>query len=91
MNKTTYHILVEEDKMSQVYKEKIIKALDDIPSNMLPKVYKMIHLLKKEFPVVPLEGDSKRRSLKGIWKGCEIDDSLFEDAKKSIFKYENSF
>jgi len=73
--------------MSHVYKEKILKDINDIPVDMLPKFYKIVHLLKTE-----LIGDKKkpvkRNSLKGIWKGSEIDDRLFEDAKKSMFYYE---
>jgi hypothetical protein len=31
----------------------------------------------------------KRGSLKGIWKGSQIDESLFNEAKKSLFPYES--
>ncbi len=31
----------------------------------------------------------KRGSLKGIWKGSVIDESLFIEARKSLFNYED--
>ena len=34
--------------MSQVYREKILRDIDDIPLDMLPKFYKVVHLLKTE-------------------------------------------
>ena len=35
------------------------------------------------------KGEKENRgSLKGIWKGSQIDESLFLDAKKSVFPYE---
>jgi hypothetical protein len=73
--------------MSDLYKEKILKDINDIPIEMMPKFYKIVHLLKTEL----INTKSKpihRRSLKGIWKGSEIDDQLFEEAKKSMFKYD---
>ena len=73
--------------MSQVYKEKILKDINDIPLNMMPKFYKIIHLLKNE--LVDKENKTgTRNSLKGIWKGSEIDDRLFDEAKRSVFSYE---
>jgi len=55
---------------------------------MLPKLYKIIHLLKVELMQAP-KGEKGRSSLKGIWKGSQIDDSLFIEAKKSLFPYEH--
>lgn len=73
--------------MSQVYKEKIFEDINEIPPNMLPKFYKIVHLLKNEL-VNPKSKAGKRNSLKGIWKGSQIDDQLLEEAKKSLFNYE---
>lgn len=73
--------------MSQVYREKILKDIDDIPVDMLPGFYKIVHLLKTEW-TGNRKKPRKRDSLKGIWKGTEIDDQLLEDAKKSVFNYE---
>lgn len=73
--------------MSQVYREKIMKDINDIPVEMLPGFYKIVHLLKQEL----VGGKNKpgtRNSLKGIWKGVDVDDALFNEAKESLFKYE---
>ena len=74
--------------MSQVYKEKILSDINDIPVDVLPKVYRIVHLLKKEL-VQTKSKPGNRGSLRGIWKGSEIDDSLIDEAKKSLFKYES--
>lgn len=73
--------------MSQVYKEKIIQEINDIPVSMLPKFYKIVHLLKRELVISPKKSTG-RNSLQGIWQGSEIDNRLFNEAKKSIFNYE---
>lgn len=73
--------------MSEFYKERILKDINDIPIDMLPKFYKIVHLLKTELINTKCKSN-RRSSLKGIWKGSEIDDQLFEEAKKSVFKYE---
>ena len=50
---------------------------------------------KKEIRVIDLQSmdlgevNKKRESLRGIWKGSEIDESLFAEARKSLFSYEN--
>jgi hypothetical protein len=82
-----YNFKLKEKKMSHVYKEKILKDIDEIPADMLPKFYKVVHLLKTEL-IGTKNKTGNRNSLKGIWKGSEIDDRLFEEAKKSIFNYE---
>ncbi len=38
----------KEKKMSQVYKEKIFSDIETIPVNLLPKLYRIVHLLKKK-------------------------------------------
>jgi len=73
--------------MSQLYKEKILKDIDAIPADMLPKFYKVVHLLKTELLNMKRKS-TNRNSLKGIWKGSEIDEQLFEEAKRSMFNYE---
>jgi len=70
-----------------VYREKILKEIKDIPEEILPKLYKIIHLITTEF-TTKLEKKGKRGSLKGIWKGSIIDEKLFTEAKKSLFPYE---
>jgi hypothetical protein len=82
-----YNYQPKENKMSELYKEKILKDINDIPIDMLPKFYKIVHILKTEL-INTKRKSNHRNSLKGIWKGSEIDDQLFEEAKKSVFKYE---
>ena len=73
--------------MLSTYKEKILKELEVVPEEMMPKIYKIIHLLATE--LMPKTKDTGNRgSLKGIWKGSQIDESLFLEAKKSLFSYE---
>ncbi len=76
--------------MLSTYKEKILKELELVPDEMMPKIYKIIHLLATE--LMPKTKDTGNRgSLKGIWKGSQIDESLFLEAKKSLFPYEYKF
>ena len=73
--------------MVSIYKKKIFKEIEDIPEDKAPKLYKIIHLFTDEI----MTGGKKiknRGSLKGIWKGSQIDEDLFNDAKKSLFPYE---
>jgi hypothetical protein len=77
-----------EERMPTTYKEKLIEEIKSIPEEMLPKLYKIIHILKVELMLAPKEKKG-RSSLKGIWKGSQIDDSLFIEAKKSLFPYEH--
>lgn len=71
-----------------MYKEKILKELERFPETMLPRLYRVIHLLSTELLGAGMKTARKRGSLKGIWKGSQIDESLFVDAKKSLFPYE---
>jgi len=69
------------------YNEKILKDIEEVPEDKKPILYKIIHLLVKE--LTPVSKITKKRgSLKGIWKGSQIDESLFTKAKKSLFTYE---
>lgn len=53
----------------------------------MPKLYRIIHLLATELmPKTKKTGN--RGSLKGIWKGSQIDESLLLAATKSLFPYE---
>ena len=67
--------------MLSTYKEKILKELEEVPGEMMPKLYKIIHLLTTEL-IQKKDEKQNRGSLKGIWKGSQIDESLFLDAKK---------
>ena len=39
---------IKGDKMLSTYKEKILKELEEVPGEMMPKLYKIIHLLTTE-------------------------------------------
>ncbi|MDP3980640.1 MAG: hypothetical protein Q8Q33_04410 [Chlamydiota bacterium] len=73
--------------MASTYKEKLLKEIEDIPEGMMPKLYKIVHLLKIEL-ISGIRKSPTRSSLKGIWKGSQIDESLFHEAKRSLFPYE---
>ena len=80
-------IHLKEEEMVSTYKEKILKELEGVPREMMPKLYKIIHLLVTELMPKTKE-TGKRGPLKGIWKDSQIDESLFLEAKKSLFPYE---
>jgi hypothetical protein len=73
--------------MATSYKMKIIKEIEKVPDEKLGNIYKIIHLLTSEL-THETKKSGKRMSLKGIWKGSQIDDSIFSDARKSVFPYE---
>ena len=74
--------------MISTYKEKILKELEGVPTEMMPKLYRIIYLLTNE--IIPKTKETGNRgSLKGIWKGSQIDESIFLEAKKSLFPYEH--
>ncbi|MBI5097765.1 MAG: hypothetical protein HZB30_00805 [Nitrospirae bacterium] len=73
--------------MQPSYKEKIMQDIEKIPADKLPNVYRIIHLLTGEIKA-GVKKTGKRVSLRGIWKGSQIDDSLLTDARKSLFPYE---
>jgi len=81
------HYEIKGGKMLSTYKEKILKELEGVPGEMMPKLYKIIHLLTTEL-IQKKDEKENRGSLKGIWKGSQIDESLFLDAKKSVFPYD---
>jgi len=75
--------------MQASYKEKIMQEIEKIPEDKLANMYRIIHLLTGEL-TAGTQKTGKRVSLKGIWKGSQIDDSLFTEARKSLFPYEKS-
>lgn len=60
--------------MLSTYKERIIKELERVPGEKMPKLYKVIHQITSEF-ISEAKKPGKRGSLKGLWKGSSIDDS----------------
>jgi len=75
--------------MQTSYKKKILQEIEKIPDDKLGNIYKIIHLLTGEI-TTGAKKTGKRTSLRGIWKGSRIDESLFAEAKKSLFPYEKS-
>lgn len=71
----------------KTYKEKILEEIDEFPEDKMSKLYRIIRLL-----VTELRSETKKTgnsgSLKGLWKGSRIDESLFVEAKKTLFPYE---
>ncbi len=73
--------------MSSPYREKILEEIQMVPEVQLPKLYKIVHLLIRE--LLPSTNRARKRGLlRGIWKGAQIDESLFVQAKQSLFPYE---
>ena len=69
------------------YKDRVLKELNEFPEETIPKLYRVLHVLRTEW----MHKGNKpniRRSLKGIWKGSQIDDDLFLQARRSLFPYE---
>lgn len=73
--------------MSSTYKKKLIREIEEIPEEMIPRLYRIIHILKSELAPKTLQSGI-RGSLRGIWKGSQIDEALFFAARKSLFSYE---
>jgi hypothetical protein len=69
------------------YKEKLLKEIGELPEETIPRLYRIFRILRLEF-LQQRKIPGARGSLKGIWKGSEIDDALFQEAKKSVFHYE---
>jgi len=71
------------------YREKLLQEIKAVPQEMTPILYKIVHLLNTQWDT-SLEGKKEKRgSLRGIWKGSIIDESLFIEARKSLFSYED--
>ncbi len=74
--------------MQTSYKEKILKEIEKIPDDKLENIYKIVHLLTGDI-TAGTKKTGKRDSLRGIWKGSQIDDTLLSEARKSLFPYES--
>jgi hypothetical protein len=73
--------------MATAYKQKLLDEINAVPEELLPRFYRIIRTLRTELTdqtaVSPTRG-----SLRGIWGGTRIDESLISEAKKSLFDYE---
>ena len=73
--------------MPSSYKDMLLKEISEFPEETIPKLYRIVHVLRREL----MQNGEKpliRASLKGIWRGSEIDERLFLEAKRSLFLYE---
>ncbi len=73
--------------MVTTYKQKLIGEINAVPENLLPRFYRIMHTLLTEL-TRQASTTRARGSLKGIWKGSNIDKSLLAESKKSLFPYE---
>lgn len=73
--------------MPSTYKERLLKEIEGFPEEKISKLYKIIHILRIEL-MQKARKPGIRGSLKGVWKGSQINESLFLEAKRSLFPYE---
>lgn len=71
----------------ETYKKKILREIEGFPENKMPKLYNVFHLLATKIRS-ETKNSGNRNSLKGLWKGSKISESLFVEAKKTLFPYE---
>jgi len=62
----------EANAMPSTYKEKLLKEIEGFPEEKIPKLYKIIHILRAEL-MQKTQKPMIRGSLKGIWKGSQIE------------------
>ena len=70
----------------KTYKEKILEEIEVFPEDKMSKLYRIIRLLVTELRS-ETNKTGNRSSLKGLWKGSQIDESLFIEAEKTLFQY----
>ncbi|MBD3225603.1 MAG: hypothetical protein GF313_12820 [Caldithrix sp.] len=74
------------NNMATIYKKKLLKELESIPSEHHKAIYKIIHLFNTELKLS--SSKKEKSSLAGIWKGSAISDNLIKEAEKSLYPYE---
>jgi hypothetical protein len=71
-----------------VYREKLLREIEDMPEDMMPTFYRIFRILKTGW--MPKRRKSGHRgSLKGVWRGSQLDDALFREARNSLYPYES--
>jgi len=85
----TPYKLEESMPNEHYYREKLLQEIKSVPQEMTPILYKIVHLLNTQWSTNSESRRKKRGSLRGIWKGSMIDESLFTEARKSLFRYED--
>jgi len=58
--------------MPSTYKERLLKEIEGFPEEKIPKLYKIIHILRVEL-MQKTKKPMIRGLLKGIWKGSHIE------------------
>lgn len=72
------------------YREKLLQEIKAAPQEMTQLLYKIVHSLNTQWGINSEDRKGNRGSLRGIWKGSIIDESLFTEARKSLFSYEDN-
>jgi hypothetical protein len=72
--------------MATRYREKLLKEIQQVPEESIPNLYRIFHILKVE--LVRKTKTGKRGSLREIWGKKRVDESLFRDAKRTLFPYD---
>ncbi len=73
--------------MATAYKQKLLDEINAVPEELLPRFYRIIRTLRTEL-TDQTAVSSTRGSLRGIWGGTRVDESLISEAKQSLFDYE---
>ena len=74
--------------MHSEIKGKLVKEIESMPENMMPRFYRILKLLKDEM-IENKQKTNGKSTLRGIWKGSHVNDKMIESAKKSIFPYQD--
>ncbi len=62
----------EAGAMPSTYRDGLLKEIEEFPEEKIPKLYKIIHILRVEL-MQKTKKPAIRGSLKGIWKGSQIE------------------
>jgi len=72
--------------MLSTYRKRLAREIEEIPQEIIPTIYRIVRVLRKDLRSERLPDE--RGSLRGIWEGSKIDEELFLQAKRSLFRYE---
>ena len=70
--------------MASSAKDRLLKGIGELPEEAIPKLYRILRALRIEHNQND-KRSSVRGSLKGIWKDSRVDETLFDEAKHSLF------
>ena len=69
-------------------KRNIQSKIEELPPAQQTEVEDFVEFLLQRKEAETPRG-KKRRSLLGIWKGADLDDDLFAEARREVFPYED--